>query len=746
MRSVTLYQRPRPENTDEECVITTTCAHNCGGRCVVNAHVRDGVITKISTQKGAWNPELPPLFACVRGMAMADRVNHPDRLKYPMRRVGERGSGEFERIEWDVALDYVASEMLRIRDEYGPAAILDASLSGSTAALHNRNLIHRLLNMFGGRTELWGSPSVEANSFASRHTYGSTPAGRDHSDYSNSELILLWGWSPGDGTFGTGTFEYLKRAKKEGTRIVCIDPRRTHSSSTLTEEHIFIRPSTDAAMLIAMAYVIVTEELQNQAYLDEFVQGFDESHLPESAKPGASFRTYLLGDIDGIPKTPEWAQEITGVPAEVISELAIDFATAGPAAIHCGLAPGRTATGEQFHRSAQALAAITGNVGVPGGNTGDSLGARGNGVGIPRMSIGDNPTGSRVNLAHLADLLLRGRSGGYPSDIKMFFSAMGNEVNQYPNTSKIARALADPDKVELVLVMDQFMTPTANLADIVLPATTFFERNDIQQPWGIGNYAIFMNKAIEPMYESRDDLAICTELAKRLGIQGYNDKSEIEWLKEFCKNTKIDDFDAFRANGVARLPDPDDFVAFAAQIRDPENNRFETPSGKIEIYSSTLAENPDFNGLGEIPPIPTYIPIEEPGSMYPLQLHSSKSKARTHSTHANQALLAKIDPQNLWIHPLDAADRGIADDQLVKVFNDLGEVEIRVNLTDKTMRGVVSMKAGAWYQPDINGVDKGGSVNVLTLDKPSPGGALTHNSCFVEVSGELDLPLSNESS
>lgn len=532
----------------------------------------------------------------------------------------------------------------------------------------------------------------------------------------------------------TWTFDCLKQAKKDGTRIICVDPRQTHTSTTLADQHISIRPSTDTAMLVAMAHVIVSEGLQDQAYLDRYVLGFDEANLPASAAPGSSYRAYLMGETDGQPKTPEWAQAITGVPAATIATLAREFATTSPAAIHCGLAPGRTATGEQFHRAAHALAAMTGNIGIAGGNSGDSLGARSSAAFVSKLPTGDNPAGTRVNMALLADLLTRGKNGGYPADIKMYVSAMGNHLNQYPNTGKTAAALADPEKVEFILVLEHFMTPTSQLADILLPATTSWERNDIHQPWGgIGNYAIFMNQAIEPMYECRNDLDICTDLARRLGIEGYNDRTDLEWLEHFCEQSPIDDFERFRAAGLVYLPDPDQSVAHAAQIRDPANHPFNTPSGKIEIYATGLAQNPDYNGLGVVPAVPTYIPEAPPDAPYSLRLHSAKSKARTHSIHANQPKLASIDPQRVWIHPDDADERGIHDDQIVRVFNDLGVVEIPAYVTDRTMMGVVSINAGAWYAPGADGTDRGGSVNVLTDDRPSPGGALAHNTCFVEV-------------
>src|SRR2546427_7986185 len=200
----------------------------------------------------------------------------------------------------------------------------------------------------------------------------------------------MWGWSPGDGTFGTGTLQYLRLAKRHGARIVCVDPRVTRTSRELADEHVFIRPSTDAAALIAMAYVIVTEGRHDQAFLDRHVLGFDEAHLPPGAPEGASYRSYLLGLSDGVRKTPEWAAAITGMPAATIRRLAIEYATSKPAALHCGYAPGRTIHGEQFHRAAYALCAITGSVGTPGGNSGVSNGATGRG-GIRSLPVGAKP-------------------------------------------------------------------------------------------------------------------------------------------------------------------------------------------------------------------------------------------------------------------------------------------------------------------------------------------------------------------
>jgi anaerobic dimethyl sulfoxide reductase subunit A len=599
--------------------------------------------------------------------------------------------------------------------------------------LHNgRAVVQRLLHKLGGCTELWSNVSAEAEVFAVKMTYGARAdyksAGREPSDYVNSRLIIMWGWSPGDGTFGTGTMQFLKLAKKHGVRIVCVDPRVTRTSFELADEHVFIRPSTDAAALIAMAYVIATEGLHDQAFLDRHVLGFDEAHLPPDAPAGASYRSYLLGLSDGVRKTPEWAAAITGVPAETIRRLAVEYATTKPAALHCGYAPGRTAHGEQFHRAAYALAAMTGNVGIAGGNSGVSNGATGRG-GIKSLPVGANPAGARVATPLLADLLERGRVGGYPADIKLIYSAAGDLFNQLPN---VAKTVAAASRVEFMVVHDHFITPTARYADIVLPATTFWERNDVHTPWaGAGHYVIFMRQAIAPVDECRNDFDICAELARRLGIDDYADKTEEQWLRELTRDT-IDDFDTFRERGLARLPAPDDAVAFATEIRDPEAHPFTTPSGKIEIYSMAIAAKPDPYGLGPIAPIPTWFP-DRGADRYPLRLVTPKSRARTHSIHDNQPILMRADRDDVWIHPADAAARGIADGQRVRVFNERGATVTSARVTDRIAPGVVGIKEGVWFALDERGADTRGCSNMLTADRASPAAAATFNTCFVDV-------------
>ena len=312
----------------------------------------------------------------------------------------------------------------------------------------------------------------------------------------------------------------------------------------------------------------------------------------------------------------------------------------------------------------------------------------------------------------------------------MIYVAGRNLLNQVPTINKGAAALK---KLEFIAVHEQFLTPTARFADILLPVTTFFEQEDI---CATPRYAIYMHRVIEPLHECRSDLQILTELAKRLGISGYNDRSDEEWLRSFVPASAIPDFDAFKARGVHHFGDDRPRVAFAEEIRDPEGHPFATPSGRIEIYSQRLA---DLDQPQTIPAIPQYIEAWEGrrdalAREFPLQLVSPHPHRYVHSTFTNVPWLQELDTPCLWMSPADAAARGIATADEVHVFNRRGELATRALVTERILPGVVSLDQGAWLQLDASGIDRGGSVNILTRDEDTPlgEGATTH-SCLVQV-------------
>jgi len=717
----------------EEKTVITTCTHDCGGRCLLKVHVKDGVITRIETD----DAEEPQLRACARGRAYRQRIYSPDRLAYPMKRIGERGEGKFERISWDEALDTVASQLQRIKEAYGNSSIFHVSYSGNTGTmLHSQLAVVRLLTMFGGFTPTWGSASFWGGLFASEMTYGTLTTGNTRNDLPNARFIIMWGWNPAESIQITTTSYFMTLAKEAGVKIVAVDPRFTDSAAAFASQWIPIRPGTDTAMLMAMAYVMIQENLQDQKFLDTNTIGFEQ------------FRDYVTGRTDGIQKTPAWAEEITGVPAATIAQLAREYATLKPAKLLSLGAPGRTAFGEQFHRATATLAAMTGNIGIYGGDaTGFGLAP----IGLQPLASaallhggkpGNLPEGTTpkkgVHITKVWDAILKGTAGGYPADFKMVYTTNGNPVNQFMNSNKAVQALKS---LEFVVVHEQFMTATARYADILLPVNTFFERNDIVRPWHSAPYYFYAGKVIESYGESKSDFEICTELAPRLGIEGYSGKTEDEWLRlawqsaELFTHTKpLAGYDELKQKGVHKIPLEQPAVAFQEQVKDVRNHPFPTPSGKIEIYSQRLSDmkNP------QLPPIPTFIeawegPRDALAQKYPLQLISTHYKRRIHSQMDNIPWMKELEPQTVWISSADARQRSIQHGDMVKIFNDRGTVVLPAKVTERIMPGVVSIDQGAWFKPDKQGVDRGGCVNVLLKDEHSPAGAFCSNTGLVEV-------------
>jgi len=713
---------------DDEKIIQTGCTYDCGGRCPLLVHVKNGVVTRI--EGGA----ATPYRACLRGRANRQELYSPDRLKYPMRRVGERGEGKFERISWDEALDTVASELKRVKEAYGNTAILFSVFGGSHGSLHGGGPVARLLNMFGGYIGAWGNVSSQSAIFGCFTTYGSMTTGKTRDVHLNSRLIILWGWNPVDTIFDSGTSFALLKAKEAGTRFVCVEPRFTNSAAVLADQWIPITPGTDTAMLIAMAYTIISEKLQDQKFLDTYTVGFER------------YREYVMGLEDGTPKTPEWAEAITGVTATTIENLAREYATNKPAALITGWGPGRTACGEQCHRAAMVLAAITGNIGIPGGNAPGwggafpmyrTMGALRWGRSVLRDTAQKHPipgyhegTTTAVHWYVLWDTIIGGRAAGYPIAPKLFYVAGGNPLNQLANTNRGVEALK---KLEFIVVHEQRMTATAKFADVLLPINTFMEREDASGAWLGEPYYIYTNKCVDSLYEAKTDLEICAELAPRLGIEHYSDKTEEEWIRELLGDA-VPDFDEFKRKGVytAELDEP--HVAFKKEIEDPESNPFRTPSAKIEIYSSILDEM----NHPEIPPIPKY--LEGPESRndplakkYPLHIIISHPRQRAHSHLEEVPWLREVEPHAVWINPIDAQARGINRGDEVRVFNDRGEMIIPCWVTERMMPGVVHLHEGASFRPDEKGIDRGGCANVLTRSGYTPAGCFPTNALLVQV-------------
>jgi len=727
---------------DGEHIVRCTSSLDCGGRCPIRAHVKDGVIVRIEGDD--YPDEDGQLRACWRGRAYRHFIYHPDRLMYPMKLVGKKGSRDFERISWDEALDTVVSELTRIRDKYGPSSLFYAA-GGHLGALHGPTPVQKALAMSGGYTTEYGNISSEGAVWAVMSTYGDVMVGHSRTDLMNSKMIIMWGWDPVRMISGTDCVPTLMKAKEAGIPIIAVAPRFEDSVATFASEWIPIIPGTDAAMMVAVANVIIKENLQDQAFLDKYTVGFDK------------FADYVMGREDGVEKTPEWAEAICSVPAATIADLARRYATADPACLMDCQGPARAAYGEQYNRCAIALTAMTGNIGKPGGSAAGGLmgipyGHMFRSAGVlgarnPAEAGGPSIRGTldinlrlvrRIHVNKIWDGFLEGKAGGYPADIKAAYFAGGNRLNQRANANKGARALS---QLEFAVSNEMFLTPTARYCDIVLPVRSFAENDDLTRPWPSGPYLAFSNKVIEPMGECKSDWEIGNLLGEKMGFENFNDKNEDEWLRwmvatnpEYMEHIK--DYDKFKEESIHRIEFEEPYIAFKNEIEDPENNPFKTPSGKIEIFSQRLADLDS----PETPPVPKYVISETRedrnhplAAKYPLQMLSPHPRVRCHSQLQNVDWLVEVDPHVAWINPVDAEPRGILDGDTIHVFNDRGKIAIKVWVTRRIVPGVISIYEGHWYDPDENGIDQGGCTNTLTDDAFSPGGAATLKTCLVEI-------------
>jgi anaerobic dimethyl sulfoxide reductase subunit A len=696
--------------------ITTTCSFDCGSRCFLQVHLRSGEITRISTE----NQKGLHLKACPKGLAQSEVCSHSNRLTQPMKRTGQRGEGAFKPISWDEALDTVAEKIQDAIAHSGTESLYVVTNTGSMATLHNTaSATRRFFGLLGKCTTTWGDPSYEGALQSAMATFGTDATGSTRDNLLLSRLILLWGWNPLVTRFGPDTMPYLAQAKKRGARIVCVDPRQSQTCQALADEWIPIKPGTDTAMLIAMAHVMMLESRLDEQFIETYTHGFDQ------------FSAYVRGDHDGIPKDPAWAETICGTPAQSIADLARAYAEEKPAALMTGWAPGRTARGEQFHRAASTLAAITGNMGIAGGHSAGGpdyvdIGLIEKALPVPEVNHHE------IHFTGLYDALLDPEPASSPSACRLLYIAGCNLLNQNLNLNKGTKALM---AVDYVVTHELFLTPTARYADMVLPVSHFLEREDVGQPFIGGPYCIHMQKVLDPPHSVKSDLQIFSELAQRMGIDRYNDCSEAEWLRSMLDAAPgFPNLDTLRNDGVHHFTVAQPKIAFRDQIERPEHHPFPTPSGKIEIYSRQFAENHN----AAIPPIPTYLtswegaddPLTE---KYPIQLVSPHAKARANSQFDNIDAIKKLGDDRLWINTKDAGHRNIKDGDAVYVFNLRGRMRTIAKVTQRIMPGVASIDQGQWYTPDDAGIDVGGCANILTNDKQSPGGAFPSNTCLVQI-------------
>ena len=776
---------PYPRDNDLETVVTS-CAHNCGSRHMLVAHKKGDVIVRLSTDDGRYQKdgefgkdtfEEPQLRACLRGRSYRARLYSQERLLYPMIRTGARGEGKFKRASWNEALDHVAGKMLELKEKYGPTALLDQSYAGASyGVLHKSDqvegLLGRFLGMFGCRTSSWSIPSYEGTKFSSRITFGTIQDGNEDDAFAHSKLIIMWGWNPAYTFHGGNTFYYMRMAKQKGCKFVLVDPQYTDSASAYDAWWIPIRPNTDAAMMAGMAHHIFANNWQDQEFINKFVQGMDAGTMPEWANGHENFKDYILGKYDNTPKTPEWAAQVCGVSADDIKKLAEMYATTKPAALKASWAPGRNAYGEQYNRMAAALQAMTGNIGKLGGCAeGIGKGWHSESVAYPYDEYAnvfyesiksDRWAHCVLNYPNVKREEIGLWPGGLAGDgvipnIRGIFWQGSDWFNQLTNINKEIQAIK---KLDFIVCNDSTITPSGLWADVLFPIATHFERHDVALPWYKGHYYIHRPKVIQPMGESKTDFQIYTELAYRLGGEQFGKKYNPRATRDYFQHD--DDVDEaylrawwegvqhhqnvemswedFKKHGVYKFILERPHVAFQDNVE--KGVKWETPSGKIEVFSTTLAQYDDWTKTAygyEIPAIPKWIePWEslnatDKMAKHPYHLISPHPRWRTHSIFNNIGWLRETYEQEVTINASDAKKLGIKTGDVVEVFNDRGRTVVPAYVTERCMPGVMVLHEGAWMDLDENGVDRAGNPDFLTLDEPSPAGAFAYNTVLVNV-------------
>ncbi|MBP0491806.1 molybdopterin guanine dinucleotide-containing S/N-oxide reductase [Roseomonas indoligenes] len=680
-----------------------------------------------------------------------------------------RGREPFVEVPWERALVLVAAELQRVRTAHGNTAIFGGSYGWSSAGRfhHAQSQVHRFLNAVGGYVRHMDSYSLGAGRALMPHIVAPMDdLMAQHTSWSvmaeHTGLFVAFGGVPAKNAQisagGAGRHrvrEGLHRMAARGVRFVNIGPVHDNLDTGAGAEWIQARPNTDTALMLALAWVLREEGLADRDFLARCCTGYER------------FEHYLSGEEDGQPKTPEWAEAITGVPAARTAALAREMA-AQRTMLNISWSLQRATHGEQPFWMLVTLAAMLGQIGLPGGGFGLGYGAT-NLMGSPHPRLpgptlpqGRNAVRDFIPVARIADMLLNPGApftyvGGrytYP-DIRLVYWAGGNPFHHHQDLNRLERAWQKP---ETIVVHEQYWTPAAKRADIVLPATTTLERSDIGSATKEG-FLVAMRPVSAPAGEARDDYDIFAGIAARMGAADtYTEGLDSEgWLRRLYDETRqksagqgidLPEYAAFQETGLISLAEHDRPVVMLEALRtDPAANPLNTPSGRIEIFSERIAGF----GLPDCPGYPVWRGPAEwlggPGvDRHPLHLLSDQPVRRLHSQldASGYSTAGKVrGREQVFMHPEDAAARGLSDGDIVELFNDRGRCQAALCRSDAVMRGVVRLNTGAWYDPDpATGVEKHGNPNVLTLDAGASGFSqgCSAQTCLVEVSGPIADP------
>ncbi len=726
------------------------------------AVVKDGRITGISTMTEL---DAQPTEMLVYGVM--DRTYDKSRIDYPMVRKtylenwqgGDtkpelRGQEEYVRVDWDTALSLVAKAILDTIDKGGNEAIFSTSYGGwSHAGVFRPNVMQgRFFNLIGGNSQTVGDWSAGASQISLPHVIGDMEVYSAQTAWEvirdNTEVFVLVGADPIKNNrieyrvADHSMYAHWAEIRDAGVKFISINPQRTASDEYLDAEWVKIVPNTDVALFSAMAYHVLDKGLEDREYLAKYTVGADK------------WIAYIKGDEDGTPKTPAWAAAITGMPESQITDLAELMATS-KTQVAGSWAMQRAHHGEMTHWAIVNFAALTGQIGKPGqgigfswhyGNGGMPQGGNATPVGL---SQGRNPIKTVCPASRITEMLENpgkafthnGIEHTYP-DVKMIYNAGNNFMSHQQDTNRLIKALV---KVETIVSQDIWWTAATRWADIVLPASTTLERDDITSGGTYSNNRIYaMKKVIEPLGEAKSDYEIFADLADKMGIYlQFTDSLEyMDHVKAaYAKSGATESFEEFWEKGYALMPMPDEarkWTRHGAFYEDPEGSPLNTVSGKIEMFCDTIADMK----LEDCPGMPVWMePAEYLGNAKDGQLHvvSPHPWFRLHSQMANseklRALYTVQGREPVRLNSKDAAERGIKDGDLVELFNDRGTVIAGAVISDDIIPGVMSIYEGCWPQLDSKGRCNSGLVNFITSDRRSSGlsNATTANTCLASV-------------